>query len=235
MASSSHPAVTQAILDVLRDGGNAVDAMLTAIPLQHVIEPQMSTLAGGMGGLIYWAETGELTYLDAELDHTRDAPAASSMAKPENIGTTSGRRIGVPGTVPGMAAAASRYGSRPWADYFGPAIRAANEGFSMYSFLYGEMSAAYERLGAHPASREKWMPDGFVPPVGDLIRQPALADTLQRLAEHGPDYFTSGDWAKRFVAETNRTGGNITLEELTAYEPQWKTPLHFEYRGHQLR
>src|SRR6056297_1150098 len=75
MASSSHPAVTEVILDVLRDGGNAVDAMLTAIPFQHVIEPQMSTLAGGMGGLIYWAETGELIYLDAELDHTLNAPA----------------------------------------------------------------------------------------------------------------------------------------------------------------
>lgn len=235
MASSSHPAVTKVILDVLRDGGNAVDAMLTAIPFQHVIEPQMSTLAGGMGGLIYWAETGELIYLDAELDHTRDAPAASSMAKPENIGTTSGRRIGVPGTVPGMAAAASRYGSRAWSEYFGPATRAATEGFTMYSFLYGEMSAAYERIGAHPASREKWLPDGFVPPVGDVVRQPALATTLQRLANEGPDYFTSGDWAKRFVAETNRTGGNITIEELSGYEPRWTEPLRFEYRGHQLR
>lgn len=235
MASSSHPAVTAAILDVLRDGGNAVDALLTAIPLQHVIEPQMSTLAGGMGGLIYWAETGKLVYLDAELDHTRDAPAGSSMARPDGIGTTSGKRIGVPGTVPGMAAAASRFGTRPWSAYFEPAIHTATNGFTMYSFLYGEMSAAYERIGAHPASREKWLPDGFVPPVGDVIRQPKLAGTLQRLASQGPDYFTSGDWAERFVAETNRTGGNITLEELSTYEPRWAEPLRFEYRGHQLR
>ena len=85
MASSSHPRVTRAILDVLQQGGNAVDAMLTAIPLQHVVEPQMSTLAGGMGGLIYWADTGELIYLDAELDHTLDAPSARSMARPPNI------------------------------------------------------------------------------------------------------------------------------------------------------
>jgi gamma-glutamyltranspeptidase/glutathione hydrolase len=182
MASSSHPEVTETILDVLRDGGNAVDAMLTAIPLQHVLEPQMSTLAGGMGGLIYWAETGELIYLDSELDHTRDAPASHSMAKPSEIGTTSGKRIGVPGTVPGMAAAAARYGSRDWSDYFGPAIRRAEDGFPMYSFLYGEMSAAYERIGVHPASREKWMPEGFVPPVGDMLRQPVLARTLRKLA-----------------------------------------------------
>lgn len=235
MVSSSHPDVTRAILEVLASGGNAVDAMLTAMPLQHVIEPQMSTLAGGMGGLIYWAETGELIYLDAELDHTFDAPAARSMARPAGIGTTSGRRIGVPGTVPGMAAAAARYGSRPWADYFGPAIEAAEDGFPMYSFLYGEMSAAYERIGAHEASKAKWMPDGFVPPVGDIVRQPVLAATLTRLAEEGPRYFTDGEWAERFVAEANRTGGGITLEELSNYEPRWVAPLEFEYEGREFR
>ena len=235
MASSSHPDVTAAILEVLDNGGNAVDAMLTAVPLQHVIEPQMSTLAGGMGGLIYWAETGELIYLDAELDHTRNAPAAGSMARPAHIGTTSGQRIGVPGTVPGMAAAAERYGSRPWADYFGPAIEAAENGFTMYSFLYGEMSAAYERIGAHPASRAKWMPDGFVPPAGDVVKQPVLAKTMKRLAKEGPEYFTSGGWAERFVAEVNRTGGSITVDELASYEPRWVEPLSFEYRGYQLR
>jgi gamma-glutamyltranspeptidase/glutathione hydrolase len=235
MASSSHPQVTRAILDVLRDGGNAIDAMLTGMALQHVIEPQMSTLAGGMGGLIYWAKTGELVYLDAELDHTHNAPASFSMARPASVPTTSGQRIGVPGTVAGMAAAAERFGSRPWSSYFDPAIRAATEGFPMYSFLYGEMSAAYERIGAHPASRDKWMPQGFVPPVGDIVRQPILAKTLRRLADEGPGYFRSGDWARRFVDEVNRTGGEISLEELAAYEPRWVAPLEFSYAGIDMR
>jgi gamma-glutamyltranspeptidase/glutathione hydrolase len=235
MASSSHPQVTEAILDVLRSGGNAVDAMLTAIPLQHVIEPQMSTLAGGMGGLIYWAETGELVYLDAELDHSSEAPAARSMARPAGVGITSGQRIGVPGTVPGLAAAAERYGTRRWENYFGPAIAAASDGFTMYSFLYGEMSAAYERIGVHEASRAKWMPDGFVPAVGDIVVQPVLAETLRRLAEEGPDYFTQGAWAERFVAEANRTGGKLTVQELAQYEVRWVEPLAFTYKGNQLR
>ncbi len=234
MASSSHPRVTRAILEVLREGGNAVDAMLTAIPLQHVIEPQMSTLAGGMGGLIYWADTGELIYLDAELDHTLDAPAAPSMARPEDIEITSGQRIGVPGVVPGLAAAAERYGTLSWKDYFGPAISAASNGFTMYSFLYGEMYDAFERLGAHPASRAKWMPDGFLLPVGDTVRQPKLAQTLIRLANEGPEYFTEGPWAEHFVEEVNRTGGQITIEELSAYEARWVEPLQFDYMGHQL-
>jgi gamma-glutamyltranspeptidase/glutathione hydrolase len=234
MASSSHPRVTRAILDVLQQGGNAIDAMLTAIPLQHVVEPQMSTLAGGMGGLIYWADTGELIYLDAELDHTLGARAAASMARPEDIEITSGQRIGVPGTVPGLAAAAKRYGTRSWKDYFGPAIQAASDGFTMYSFLYGEMYDAFERLGAHPASREKWMPGGFLLPVGDTVRQPKLAQTLKELANEGPEYFTKGAWAQRFVDEVNRTGGQITLEELSRYEARWVEPMKFSYKGQQL-
>jgi gamma-glutamyltranspeptidase/glutathione hydrolase len=234
MASSSHPIVTRAILDVLQDGGNAVDAMLTAIPLQHVIEPQMSTLAGGMGGLIYWAESGELIYLDAELDHTANAPAARSMARPEEIATTSGKRIGVPGTVPGLAAAAERYGTRPWSDYFTKAIAAASDGFTMYSFLYGEMYDAFERLGAHPATRAKWTPGGFLPAVGDRVKQPELAKTLRRLAEEGPAYFTEGEWAQHFVSEVNRTGGEITIAELSDYTVRWVPPVRFDYQGHQL-
>lgn len=234
MVSSSHPRVTRAILDVLRKGGNAVDAMVTAIPLQHVIEPQMSTLAGGMGGLIYWADTGELIYLDAELDHTLNAPAARSMARPGDIEITSGQRIGVPGVVPGLAAAAERYGTLPWRDYFAPAIDAASDGFTMYSFLYGEMYDAFERLGAHAASRAKWMPDGFILPVGDTVRQPELAQTLTHLANEGPEYFTEGPWAEHFVDEVNRTGGQITLEELSGYKVRWVEPLQFDYMGHHL-
>ncbi len=235
MVSTSHPRVTRTILEVLQEGGNAVDAMITALPLQHVIEPQMSTLAGGMGGLIYWAETGELIYLDAELDHTLKAPTGRSLGLPSGMSVTSGRRIGVPGIVPGLRAAAARYGTRPWSQYFGPAIQAAEEGFTMYSFLYGEMNDAFERLGAHPVTREKWMPEGFIPPVGDVVRQPKLARTLRRLAEEGPDYFIRGDWAQHFVDEVNRTGGRISLEELASYQTRWVKPVEFSYRGHRLR
>lgn len=236
MVSSSHPLVTRAMIEVLQSGGNAVDAMITAIPLQNVIEPQMSTLAGGLGGLIYWADTGELVYLDGELNHTRSAPPAGQpYGMRGGLTVTSGRRIGVPGMVRGLQAAAERYGTRPWSQYFGPAIQAADEGITMYSFLYGEMVAAFERLGAHPVTREKWMPNDFVPAVGDTVRQPKLAKTLRRLAKEGPDYFYDGDWARRFVDEVNRTGGRISMEDLASYEARWVEPVQFSYRGHRLR
>ena len=136
MASASHPVVTRAMLDVMRGGGNAVDAAITAVILQPILEPQMSTLAGGMSMLIYEAKTGKLHYLDAELDHTsKDAPLGTIMGG-GGIAETSGRRIGVPGTVAGLRAAAERFGTKKWSEYFEPAIRTAEQGFPMYSFLY---------------------------------------------------------------------------------------------------
>jgi len=235
MVSTSHPDVTAVALEVLRNGGNAVDAMLTAIPFQHVIEPQMSNLAGGMGGLIYWAETGELIYLDAELDHTSNNPPAGQSYGSGGVPTTSGRRIGVPGTVAGLQAAAERYGTLPWPEYFGPAIDEAANGFEMYSFLYGEMSAAFERLGAHEATREKWLRNGFVPPVGTVIRQPRLEATLRQLSQQGADYFYRGAWAQHFVDEVNRTGGDMTMDDLAAYQVRWVEPVSFRYREYELR
>lgn len=234
MVSTSHPEVTRVALEVLRDGGNAVDALLTAVPFQTVLEPQMSTLAGGMGGLIYWAETGELVYLDAELDHTSDRPPAGHSYGLGGLDVTSGLRVGVPGTVRGLAAAADRYGTRPWAEYFEPAARLADEGFTMYSFLYGEMADAFERLGAHAATRDKWFPDGFIPRVGDVVVQPRLAGTLRRLGAEGPEYFYAGEWAQRFVDEVNRTGGRISMQDLADYEVRWAEPVRFSYLGHDM-
>ena len=226
MVSSSHPAVNEAALEVLENGGNAVDAMIAAVLLQPVVEPHMSTIAGGVGALVYSADADELTYLDGELNLTRERPGGSE--------TTSGNRIGVPGTVRGLEAAAERYGTMEWADYLEPAIQAAEEGFTMYSFLYAEMMSARARLAAHPESREIWMPDGVTPEVGETFRQPELARTLESLAEEGPDHFYTGEWAERFVEKVNDTGGRMSAEELEAYEAQWAKPVEFDYRGTRI-
>ncbi len=234
IVSSSHPEVNRVVLDVLKKGGNAIDAMITALILQPILEPQMSTLAGGMGALIYDAKSGKLVYLDAELDHTaKGAPITAVLgAGAEGVPETSGRRIGVPGTVPGLRAAAERVGTLKWSEYFQPAIRLAEQGFPMYSFLYGEMAeAALGRLSAYPSGREEFLPDGYVPPVGSVVRRPKLAATLRRLADEGPDYFTKGEWARRFVEAVNKTGGQITLEEVAGFEPRWEEPIRTTVHG----
>jgi gamma-glutamyltranspeptidase/glutathione hydrolase len=103
MVATSHPAVTAAALAVLRAGGNAIDALLTAIPLQQVLEPQLSTIAGGFA-LLYWdAARGEPVYLNAHPDHPR-----GGAPPPPDGADTSGARIAVPGTVAGLQVAAAR-------------------------------------------------------------------------------------------------------------------------------
>jgi len=233
MASSSHPLVTKTMLEVMRNGGNAVDAAITAVILQPVLEPQMSTLAGGMSMMIYEAKTGRVHYLDAELDHSaKNAPIGFTMAGAPNVPETSGRRIGVPGTVAGLFAASRKFGTKAWADYFPPAIRLAEAGFPMYSFLYAEMAdAALGRLSFHPSGREEYLPNGFVPPVGAIIKRPRLAQTLGRLAAEGPDFFYKGDWARRFVEAVQKTGGSLTLEDLAGYEVRWEEPVHTTFKG----
>ena len=236
MASASHPLVTRTMLDVMRNGGNAIDAVIAAVILQHILEPQMSTLAGGMSMMVYEAKTGRVHYLDAELDHSaKDAPIGFTMAGAANVPETSGRRIGVPGTVAGLYAASQKFGTIKWADCFQPAIRLAEQGYPMYSFLYAEMSdAAMGRLSTYESGRDEYLLNGFVPPVGTTIKRPRLAQTLRRLAADGPDYFYKGEWAHRFVEAVQKTGGALSLDDLARYEVRWEEPVRTTYHGAEV-
>ncbi len=236
MVSTSHPMVTQAAIDVLRNGGNAVDAMLTAMPLQHVVEPQMSTIAGGFAMLYWEAATGKSFLLNAELDHPRGAPLPRGYpASEREVAETSGRRIAVPGTVTGMKSAAERFGTRSWDSYFQPAIAAAQDGFPMYSFLYGEMAVGFERLTHFESGRERYTPNGFLPPVGTIYQQPKLAATLRRIAEpDGADWFQRGDFARDFVEEVRKTGGHIGVDDLSDYEARWDDPIRYRFGDDEL-
>ena len=239
MASSANAIVTNAMVEVMRKGGNALDAVLTAVPMQSVIEPQMTTLAGGLSILYYEARSGKYYYLDAELDHTKDAPIAAgwtlytggASALPE----TSGKRVAVPGTVAGMKAAADRFGTRKWADYFEPAIALAEQGYPMYSFLYGEMAdAALGRLAAYPSGREEYLPNGYTPPVGTTVKHPKLAQAMRRIAAEGPGYIYTGEWAQHLVAAVHDTDGGLTAADLAAYRTRWEEPVRSTYKDYEV-
>lgn len=239
MVSAAHPAVAEAMADVLRRGGNAMDAVLTAVLMQAVLEPQMTSLAGGLSVLYREAATGRYHYVDAELDHTRAGAAVAGswdqyFTIEAALGETSGRRVGVPGVIAGVAEAAQRFGSRPWPEYFEPAIRVATEGYPLSSFLYGEMVAAAGRLAAHPSGRAEFLPDGYVPPVGYRLRRPQLAATLAAIARVGPGHVYRGEWARRFVAAVDRSGGALTADDLADYRVRVVDPLRTTVAGLEL-
>jgi gamma-glutamyltranspeptidase/glutathione hydrolase len=230
MVATSHPAVTAAAVGVLQAGGNAIDAMLTAMPLQQVLEPQLSTVAGGFG-LLYWdAASSKSHYLNANPDHPRGGPDPG-------VGSadTSGERVAVPGTVVGMGAAAEAFGTYRWEQYFGPAVAAAEDGFPMYPQLHSALVGARERISRYRSGRERYLPDGHLPPPGTLFRQPSLAATLRRISEpDGVEWFQRGGFADRFVTAVRATGGRLTTEDLADYEVRWGDPLRFHYGGHEV-
>jgi len=223
MVSTSHPFVTKSMLAVLRKGGNAVDAMITGVLLQTVIEPQMVTIAGGLCMLFYEAKSGQYHYLNAECDIAR-----------KDTGKKPRMQVAVPGTIKGLWAAHKRFGTLNWKDYFIPAIKTAREGFKMYDFLYAYLIYDANILAKHKSAEEIWLPDGFPIGVGEIVKRPALAKTLERIANEGPDYFYTGEFAKKIINGSKEAGTELTLEELENYKVRWQEPLHFNYRGNEL-
>ena len=213
MVSTSHPLATEAALDALKKGGSAVDAYLTAAVVQTVVEPCMTTLAGGLGVTYYEAKSG------------KTSAAGGGFANPKNetdvftpYDYTTGRTVMVPGYVAGIYSAWRRWGKLSWSNLFEPAIDIATHGFVIDHLQWGWVYKYSHWVGRYPEGREIWYPEGYLLSVGDVLKQPRLATTLQRLVEEGPDYFYKGAWAKKFVEMVQAQGGKITLDDMINFQ-----------------
>ncbi len=224
-------------LDVLRRGGNAVDAAVAVQFALAVVNPEAGNIGGG-GFMVLRTGDGEA----AALDFREKAPlAATRDMYLDEEGNVTDRSVvghlasGVPGSVAGMWAAHERYGTLPWADLVAPAVQLA-EGFEVRERFLGSLSPEMvESLSAFAASAAQFLPrDGQPPLVGDTLRQPDLARTLERIRDQGADGFYLGETADLIVAEMERGGGIITHDDLQAYEPAWRDPITFRYRDHTV-
>ena len=234
VASSQSPIVTQTMLDVLRAGGNAADAAVAGCLTQGTVQIDMTNHTGTVCALYFDARTGTAQYLNSmgtlhpELPPFRTfPPGMDGLAQGEPIAC-------LPGFMPGVAALHERFGSKPWSDLVEPAIPWAEDGFPVDEFTRGILEWELEGNTYFPAMRDLYAPDGFTPSVGDKLRNPALAVTLRRLAEEGPEYFTTGDWARHFVDTANRLGWKIELEDLSAAPPRWAEPLRYRHGDHEI-
>jgi gamma-glutamyltranspeptidase/glutathione hydrolase len=228
MVSSSHPAVTKVILDVLQDGGNAVDAAIAGSLVQPVYEPHMTNHAGTVT-FLYWNAEIECAYF---MDAAAELPKGLELFCPNSYAPTNAACI--PGFIPGLAAMAEQFGTKPWSYYVQPAIEAAENGSVMKSLEYGYLHRNIRSCTCFPSGREFFTPNGFLVPVGERWKMPKLADTLRRLAKEGPEYFTKGDWAKHMAEESNKLGWQITIEHIASYEPMWLEPLRFNYCDNEI-
>jgi gamma-glutamyltranspeptidase/glutathione hydrolase len=226
---TSHPLATRAAADMLRAGGNACDAALTAAAVQTVVEPHMTTAAGVLGLLYYDAATAKTTYLNASIN----APLAGVGPLTEDtVGT--GLGVAVPGWWAGFEAAAYAWGSRPLAALLAEAIGLADEGFPIHAFLYGMMFEQVGRVGSTPAGRDVFFRDGQLRDPGDDLRQPALAETYRRLVREGSDFYYRGAFADEYCALVQAAGGRVAVEDFRRYEVMWQTPVEGSYRGRRV-
>jgi gamma-glutamyltranspeptidase/glutathione hydrolase len=222
-------------LQILRKGGNAVDAAVATAFALAVTYPEAGNLGGG-GFLVARFKDGR----DVALDFRETAPAGATRdmyIDPQ--GNVSDKSLvghlasGVPGAVAGLYEAHQKHGKMKWADVVAPAIALAEKGF-IVSTRFSQMIRADERLARFPASAALFLPNGQPIESKTLWRNPELAATLRRIAQQGRDGFYKGETADLIVAEMKRGGGIITHEDLANYQAKWREPIRFEYRKHQV-
>ncbi len=227
MVSTQLPIVTETALEVLRGGGNAVDAFITAVFLQNVVDYHQVSLFGAMGGLYYEAATGDY--------HVFEAYSERPLAGRCGEGDPS--QVAIGGKVAGLGALADRFGSKEWAEYLDPAISAAEEGVLVTSFMYANNYNSWETGDLIQQNREAWehyMPDGHLVPVGHRWKMPALAETLRGIASEGAEHLYTGGWGQEFVEQSRAKGYCVSLEDMGSFEVRWSEPVRSTYRGYEV-
>jgi gamma-glutamyltranspeptidase / glutathione hydrolase len=236
MVATDAPLATHVGAEVLRRGGNAVDAAVATAFALAVVYPVAGNLGGG-GFLVARMSGGP----PVALDFREVAPGAATRdmyigpdGKPDDRSLTGDLAAGVPGSVAGLWEAHHRFGSRPWAELLAPAVHLADSGFAIDSDFAGDAHRDSTRLSQFPASAALFLPGGHPARPGDRWRNPQLAAVLRRIAADGLAGFYAGPTARAMVAEMRRGHGIITLADLAAYHAKWRTPVTFDYRGFHI-
>lgn len=229
LAITSHPLATRAATDILRAGGNSVDAALSASITQTVVEPHMTTITGMLSMLHFDAASGESTYCNGAVNAPLAPLPGFSAAD-----IAGGRGIAVPGWWAGFEAALARFGSKPKREVMAAAIDYARTGFEVHPFLYGETFIHASHLGRTAQGREIFFPNGTLVEPGELLVQSRAADTLERLVDEGEDFFYRGDFGRELCEVAKRAGGVLTAEDLDRYRVRWMEPSRGSYRGYDL-
>jgi gamma-glutamyltranspeptidase/glutathione hydrolase len=240
MVASTKQIASQVGVDILKRGGNAVDAAVAVAFALAVTHPVAGNLGGG-GFMLIRLRDGRTTAIDyrevAPLAATRNLylDAEGNLIKGEGSSTVGYRAAGVPGTVAGLALALKKYGSGKftWAQLIEPARRLAANGFTV-SHSFAESLQRTTRFEEYPDSRRIFLRDGKFFEEGEVFRQPELAATLQRLQRGGPREFYRGATAHLIVEDMKRHNGLITLEDLRGYQPKERAPLRGTYRGYEV-
>jgi gamma-glutamyltranspeptidase / glutathione hydrolase len=235
MAATSQPLVTQIALDILKQGGNAVDAAIAADAALGLMEPTGSGMGGDLFAMVWDPKTQKLYGLNA----SGRSPKSLTLEEFKKRGLTQIPSYGplpvsVPGCVDGWFELHRRFGKLPMAKVLAPAIRYAREGFPVSELIAYYWQKSVPVLQNYPGFRETFMPGGRAPMKGEIVRNPALAKTLETIAKGGRDAFYKGDIARTIDAFMAKNGGFLRYEDLAAHTSEWVDPVSTTYRGYEV-
>lgn len=233
-AATSHPMATSAALEVLQDGGNAVDAAIAAVAVQCVVEPHMTGIGGDCFAIV--------TEPDGRLTGFNGSGAAPKAATPEKLAElgvseiteTSVHAVTVPGAVRAWETLLKAHGTRSFKDLFKRAIGYAREGFPVAPRVARDWAQDVEKLRSDEISAARYLIHGNAPDAGTILKYPHLAETLEKISEGGADAFYIGDIARDIVGTLQDRGGLMTEDDLAACHTTAVAPVMRDYKGYSI-
>jgi gamma-glutamyltranspeptidase/glutathione hydrolase len=236
IVATSDPLAAQAGLEILQQGGNAIDAAVAASAVLDVTSQNDTGLAGDLFALV-WSAADQKLYA---LNSAGFAPAGwtPEFFKEElGLDRIPGRGVNaatVPGAISGYDALLERFGTMGFEETFERAARLAEEGWGQSERRHSDLTSQQEKLLQDPDSAAVFLNDGEVPPLYSIIRNPGLADALRLIQEQGREAFYSGAIADALVAKVQSEGGVMTHEDLAAFESEWVEPISTTYHGYDI-
>ncbi len=232
MVAASHPLAAQVGIDILKAGGNAIDAAVAVNAVLGLVEPHMNGVGGDLFAIVWDAETERLYGLNA----TGRAPYELNrqVFERQNLDRVPGTgplTWTVPGAVDGWDQLLTRFGTMGFAEVLAPAIAYGRDGFPVSEIIQGQWAASERSLAEWPTSAATYLPNGRPPAVGDVFRNPGLVRTYEAIAQGGRDAFYRGEIARKIVSFSESNGGYFTMPDFEDHSSMWVEPVTSSYRG----
>lgn len=235
MACTSQPLATQVALDVLKAGGNAIDAAIAANAVLGLVEPTGNGIGGDLFAIVWDAKTGQLYGLNASGRSPKSLTINYIRENGyEKIPSYGPLPVSVPGCVDGWFELHERFGTMKMEEILHPAITYAREGFPVTELIAYYWSSGAQNLSRYPNIAEVYMPGGKGPAKGEIFKNPYLAGTLEKIAKGGRDVFYKGDIARTIDAFMKEQGGFLSYEDMATHTSEWVEPVSSNYRGYDV-
>lgn len=230
LVATSQPLAAQAGLDILKAGGNAVDAAIAAVATLCVVEPTSTGVGGDAFALIWQADEGKVYGLNASGPAPQGLTAELVRSQGHNRFPALGPLpVTVPGAVRGWELALARFGSMGLDRLLAQPIQYARDGFPLSQRIAAAWARSTEKMSRHPDSRRVWLPHGRAPRAAERFQNPEFAQTLATLADDGPDAFYLGDIGRQIAKCVQAAGGVLTQDDLAQYQAEWVEPIQVDY------